>query len=75
MFMPLRALTSLIRHLKLMSEAVLRSCEHTYTTVRSPDTFKHGGVGILVPNALSSAASIVAFERERSGLFDCNPVP
>ena len=37
--------------------------------------FKHGGVGILVPNALSSAASIVAFERERSGLLDCNLLP
>ena len=31
--------------------------------------FKHGGVGILVPNTLSSAASIVAFERERLRLL------
>jgi hypothetical protein len=72
--MPLRALMSLSQHHRLVSEAFLRSCEHMHNR-GGPDMFKHGGVGILVPNALSSAASIVAFERERSRLLHCNLVP
>ncbi|KAI2667001.1 Non-reducing polyketide synthase PKS8-1 [Labeo rohita] len=58
-----------------LQQAFLRSCETHLHSRGGPDMLKHGGVGILVPNALSSAASTEAFEGNDPGYLTVTVFP